>query len=225
MLGVHLLAGACSTEAPAVNAIENSNSTVNVAQTEPQEEGKLVLAFGDSLYAGYGLTPQQSFPAQLEKSLRDKGIAATVHNAGVSGDTSAAGLARLRFTLDGPPRTPDLALVGLGANDMLRGLDPVATERNLLAICKELQGRGIPIVMTGMLAAPNLGADYARRFNGLFPKVAKQCDAKLYPFFLADVITNRALMLPDRVHPNGTGIERIVTQIAPLIAGELQASR
>lgn len=208
-----------------MNAIENSNSTVNVAQTEPQEEGKLVLAFGDSLYAGYGLTPQQSFPAQLEKSLRDKGIAATVHNAGVSGDTSAAGLARLRFTLDGPPRTPDLALVGLGANDMLRGLDPVATERNLLAICKELQGRGIPIVMTGMLAAPNLGADYARRFNGLFPKVAKQCDAKLYPFFLADVITNRALMLPDRVHPNGTGIERIVTQIAPLIAGELQASR
>lgn len=208
-----------------MNAIENSNASAIAAQAEPKAEGKLVLAFGDSLYAGYGVAPRQSFPAQLEKSLRDQGIAATIHNAGVSGDTSAAGLARLRFTLDGLTRSPDLAIVGLGANDMLRGLDPAATESNLLAICKELQGRGIPVVLTGMLAAPNLGADYARRFNGLFPKVAAQCEAKLYPFFLADVITNRALMLPDRVHPNGTGIERIVGKIAPLIAGELRGSR
>ena len=205
-----------------MNASDKANGNTSTAELPPKEEGRLVLAFGDSLYAGYGLDPQQSFPAQLEKSLRSRGIATTVHNAGVSGDTSAAGLARLRFTLDGLPRKPDLALVGLGGNDMLRGLDPSTTQKNLLAICKELRGRGVPVVLTGMLAAPNLGADYVRRFNGLFPTVAAECDATLYPFFLQDVITNGALMLPDRVHPNGTGIARIVEKVEPLIARELK---
>ncbi|HEX8414988.1 MAG TPA: GDSL-type esterase/lipase family protein, partial [Sphingomicrobium sp.] len=113
-----------------MNASDKANGNTSTAELPPKEEGRLVLAFGDSLYAGYGLDPQQSFPAQLEKSLRSEGIAATVHNAGVSGDTSAAGLARLRFTLDGLPRKPDLALVGLGGNDMLRGLDPSTTQKN-----------------------------------------------------------------------------------------------
>lgn len=186
------------------------------------EEGKLVLAFGDSLYAGYGLAPAEAFPAQLEKALRQQGVAATVHNAGVSGDTSAAGLQRLSFTLDGLPRKPELAIVGLGGNDMLRGLDPAATRANLLEICRQLRRRGIRVVLTGMLAAPNLGRDYSSRFNGLFPQVAAQCGATLYPFFLDDVVTDRALMLADRVHPNASGVERIVAKIQPMIVRELQ---
>ncbi|MEO6360075.1 MAG: arylesterase [Sphingomicrobium sp.] len=188
---------------------------------EQIQEGKLVLAFGDSLYAGYGLAPNEAFPAQLEKALRQQGVVATVHNAGVSGDTSAAGLQRLNFTLDGLPRTPELAIVGLGGNDMLRGLDPAATRANLLEICQQLRRRGIKVVLTGMVAAPNLGRDYSSRFNALFPQVATQCGATLYPFFLDGVITDRTLMLPDRLHPNGSGVHRIVAKIQPMIAREL----
>jgi acyl-CoA thioesterase-1 len=218
LAAVHLLGTGCSSESqPATRA----EAPATKAQPPPQQEGKLVLAFGDSLYAGYGLAPSESFPAQLEKALRASGIAVNVRNAGVSGDTSAAGRERLQFTLGGLPRTPDLAIVGLGGNDMLRGLDPDVTRGNLLSICEQLRERGIPVLMTGMLAAPNLGQDYARRFNGLFPAVAKQCGAKLDPFFLQNVVTDPSLMLGDRIHPNAAGIARIVARIEPLIAREL----
>lgn len=221
LLGVHMIASGCSRDeesrAPAnIGAAAEPERTV-----EPVADGKLVLAFGDSLYAGYGLAPSESFPAVLEQALRSAGTPATVHNAGVSGDTSAAGFQRLKFTLDGLPRTPDLAIVGLGGNDMLRGLDPSETEANLLKICQELRRRDIKVVLTGMLAAPNLGPDYAQRFNALFPRTAEQCGAKLYPFFLKDVVTDRRLMLPDRVHPNAAGIRDIVRKIQPLIAEAL----
>lgn len=219
LVGVHLLGSGCSPDGQATsNAGESAAAPIAEA---PQQDGKLVLAFGDSLYAGYGLGPQESFPAQLEGALRQRGVAARVHNAGVSGDTTAAGLARLEFTLAGLPRTPDLALVGLGANDMLRGLDPSVTERNLLSICQQLRERGIAVVLTGMLAAPNLGQDYARKFNAVFPAVAKQCGAALDPFFLDSVITDRSLMLPDRIHPNGQGVSRIVARLEPVISREL----
>jgi acyl-CoA thioesterase-1 len=184
-------------------------------------DARLVVAFGDSLYAGYGVLPQQSFPAQLQKALAARGIAATVRNAGVSGDTSSAGLRRLAFTLDGLDRKPDLVMVNLGGNDMLRGIDPKETRANLTAICEELKRRGIPILLTGMIAAPNMGRDYADRFNPIYADLAKRYDAALYPFFLNGVVTDQALMLPDRIHPNPAGLETIVTKIVPLVAGAI----
>ena len=142
-------------------------------------------------------------------------------NAGVSGDTSAAGRDRLAFTLDGLPRKPDLVIVGLGGNDVLRGLDPVQTRANLDAILAELQKRGIPAVLTGMLAPPNMGADYAASFNSIFPDLSTKYDAPLYPFFLEGTLGNRALMLPDGIHPNEKGVQTIVDRVAPLIGKAL----
>lgn len=227
MVAVHLALGACSPQAPQSDAAAPGASAETpspaAAGPQPLGEGQLVLAFGDSLYAGYGLEPGESFPAQLEKALRQAGVAASVHNAGVSGETSAAGRQRLAFTLDGLKRTPELAIVGLGGNDMLRGLDPAQTRTNLLAICQELRRRGIKVVLTGMVAAPNLGQDYGRRFNAVFPDVAGACGATLYPFFLEDVISDEALMLADKIHPNDSGILRIVGRMTPLIARELRA--
>lgn len=225
MVSVHLIAAGCSPDNLSVN--RNNDSAVSAAPATPesQQDGLLVLAFGDSLYAGYGLAPHESFPAQLEKALRADGLTANVRNAGVSGETSAAGRQRLAFTLDGLSRKPDLALVGLGANDMLRGLDPAATRANLLAICTELRRRDIEVMLTGMLAAPNLGQDYSRRFNRIFPEVASSCGATLYPFFLDGVIAQPQLMLADRIHPNSAGIRRIVAAIKPAVAGELRKNQ
>jgi acyl-CoA thioesterase-1 len=222
LLGVQLLA-ACAEPASTNGQQEQPRADTPVAPA-PKPNDKLVLAFGDSLYAGYGLAPGEGLAPRLEQALRAGGVAATVRNAGVSGDTSAAGRQRLAFTLDGLPRAPDLALVGLGGNDMLRGIDPAETEKNLQEICAELRGRGVEVVLTGMLAAPNLGTEYGERFNSLFPRVAKSCGATLYPFFLEGVVTDPSLMLPDRVHPNRTGIQRVVAKLAPLVARELQGA-
>ena len=222
LAGVYLLGAGCSPDAQPTNAAMEVSSAP--AETETQADSKLVLAFGDSLYAGYGLAPNESFPAQLEQALRKGGAAAQVRNAGVSGDTSATGLERLGFTLAGLPRKPDLAIVGLGANDMLRGLDPAVTKQNLLAICRRLREDGIPVVLTGMVAAPNLGQDYGRRYNAIFPEVATDCGATLDPFFLEGVITNPKLMLEDRIHPNSDGIAKIVSRVRPVIAQELKRS-
>lgn len=193
----------------------------NAAASAEVADARLVVAFGDSLYAGYGVLPQESFPARLEKALAARGVAATVRNAGVSGDTSSAGLRRLAFTLDGLKRKPDLVMVNLGGNDMLRGIDPGETRANLTAICEELKRRGIPIMLTGMIAAPNMGRDYADRFNAIYPDLAKRYDATLYPFFLDGVVTDRTLMLPDSIHPNPKGIDAIVAKVGPLVAGVL----
>lgn len=222
MVSVHLVASGCSSERPTMNDNAGKDVSAATSASKPQTDGPLILAFGDSLYAGYGLAPDQSFPAQLEKAFQRDGLAVTVLNAGVSGETSAGGLQRLAFTLDGLPRKPDLALVGLGANDMLRGLDPATTSANLLAICEALRAREIDVMLTGMLAAPNLGQDYGSRFNRIFPEVVRRCGASLYPFFLEGVITEPQLLLPDRVHPNGAGIERIVDGIKPSITRELR---
>ena len=176
-----------------------------------------VLAFGDSLTAGYGLDPGQGFVPQLQAALKRQGIAAHIHDAGVSGDTSSGGKGRLKWTLDGLPRRPDLAIVELGANDMLRGVDPRVTEANLDAICAELKRRGIPILIAGMRAAPNLGPDYRRRFEGIYPMLARKYGAPLYPFFLAGVAGNRGLVLSDGLHPNAAGIRTIVAAILPTV--------
>jgi acyl-CoA thioesterase-1 len=174
-----------------------------------------VLAFGDSLTAGYGLPPGQGFAPQLEAMLRRSGVRAFVTNAGVSGNTAAQGRARLKWTLDGLREKPDLAIVALGANDMLRGLPPRQTRADLDAILAELKRRGIKVLIAGMLAAPNLGRDYRADYDSIFPDLARKYDATLYPFLLAGVAGNPALALPDRMHPNFQGIKRMVSGIAP----------
>lgn len=176
-----------------------------------------VLAFGDSLTAGYGLPAGQGFAPQLEDTLRRNGIRAHVTNAGVSGNTAGQGRARLRWTLDGLKVKPDLAIVALGANDMLRGLPPSRTREDLDAIMAEFKRRDIPVVMAGMLAPPNLGLRFMTEYNGIFPDLARRYDAALYPFFLAGVAGDPALNLPDRVHPNFQGIKRMVGGIAPTV--------
>ena len=222
LLAVQFVA-ACSQDAAPVpqQQAETRQATAKIAETADEQ---LVLAFGDSLYAGYGLDQDQSFPAVLERQLEGQGIPARVVNAGVSGDTTAAGLARLSFTLEGLPRKPDLAIVGLGANDALRGVDPSETRRNLDAIMSELARRGIPVVITGMMAPRNLGRDYSSRFDAIYPDLAKRYNARLDPFLLDGVITRPDLLLKDGIHPNAAGIEIMVKRVGPLVAQELRKS-
>ena len=202
-----------------------SSLPVAAAAAPAQADAPLILALGDSLTAGYGLDRGLGFAPQLQAALRRQGIKATVHDAGVSGDTTAGGRARLGWTLSGLPRKPDLAIVELGANDMLRGVDPKVTEANLDAIVGELRKRGIPVLVAGMLAAPNLDAAYRRRFDDLFPALARKHGATLYPFFLQGVAGNRSLAIADGIHPNFEGIKRIVTGILPTVQRALAAPR
>jgi len=180
-------------------------------------EEKLVVAFGDSLYAGYRLEPGEGFVPELQKSLRKAGINAKVHSAGVSGDTSAAGLRRFDFVLDSLKRKPDLVVIGLGGNDMLRGIKPEETTKNMEAMLQNLKKRGINSMLSGMLAAPNLGEEYSSKFNPLFPRLAKKYDAAFYPFFMDGVVGDTSLILSDGIHPNAEGIDIIVGKIAPVV--------
>jgi acyl-CoA thioesterase-1 len=178
---------------------------------------RLVLAFGDSLTAGYGLRPAEAFPAQLERALRREGLAVRVHNAGVSGDTSAAGRARLGWVLNGLKAKPDLVILELGANDMLRGLKPAETRANLEAMLVELKRRRVPVLLAGMLASPNMGPDFRRDFDRIFPDLARRHGARLYPFFMKGVAGQRPLLLADGMHPNARGVSVIVRGIAPQV--------
>ena len=182
----------------------------------------LVLAFGDSLTAGYGLDRGLGFAPQLQATLRRHGIAATVADGGVSGDTSQAGLARLGWTLDGLGRKPDLVIVELGANDMLRGLAPTLTRSNLDAILTELGKRRVKVVLAGMRAAPNLDPAYIASFERLYPALATKHGATLYPFFLDGVAGQRQMVQGDGMHPTFAGIKTIVTRIAPTITRALR---
>lgn len=216
-----LLLAACSPEkAPEPPASQTTQAAAPVPANAP-----VILAFGDSLYAGYQLNPGEGYPPRLEAALNASGVPARVVNAGVSGDTTAAALQRLTFTLDNQPVKPSLALVGLGGNDMLRGLPPSETRANLDAILTEFDKRGIPVVLTGMLAAPNLGADYQKQFNPIWPDLAKKHNAGLVPFFLAPVLGNKALMLEDNVHPNAQGVDKIVAATTQQVAQALKAAK
>ena len=176
-----------------------------------------ILAFGDSLMAGYGLPSGQGFAPQLEDTLRRTGVRAHVINAGVSGNTTANGRARVKWTLDGLKVKPDLAIVGLGANDMLRGYSPRQTREDLDFVLAEFKKRGIPVLVAGMLAPPNLGRQYMADYNSIFPDLARKYGAPIYPFFLAGVAGIPALNLPDRVHPNFQGIKKMVSGITPAV--------
>lgn len=186
---------------------------------------KLVLAFGDSLTAGYGLKPADSFPVRLEAALRRDGVAARVHNGGVSGDTTATGRARLAWGLAGLKAKPDLVIVELGANDMLRGFDPTQPRSNLDAILTELKRRRIPVLLAGMLAAPNMGAGYRKRFDTIYPALARKHGVPLYPFFMRGVAGNPALLQPDGLHPTPRGVMVIVRGMLPEVKAALATKR
>lgn len=184
-------------------------------------ERPLVLAFGDSLSAGYQLDQGLGFAPQLQAALRRHGIAARVADGGVSGDTTAAGRARLAWTLDGLGEKPDLVIVELGANDMLRSVDPAETERNLEAILTELERRDIPVLLAGMRAARNADPAFIRRFEALYPALAAKHRVAFYPFFLDGVTAVEGMTLPDRLHPNFRGVKEIVTRISGQVKAAL----
>jgi acyl-CoA thioesterase I len=181
-----------------------------------------MVALGDSLFAGYGLRKVESYPAKLEAALRARGINARIANAGVSGDTSAGGLERLAFTLNSQQRPPDLVIISLGGNDMLRGLPPEQTRANLDAILRELGRRKIPAVLMGLLAPPNLGTAFRGQFDAIYPALAKEHDAGLVPFFLAAVQDKPDLVQPDHIHPTAAGIEEIVAATVAEVAGAVK---
>jgi len=173
-----------------------------------------ILVFGDSLSAGLGLPANEAFPAQLEAHLKAQGIAAQVVNAGVSGDTTADGLARLDWSL---ADKPDLVVLELGANDMLRGVDPKLARANLDAMIGKIQAAGAKVLLAGMRAAPNWGAAYQKSFDAIYPELAKAHDVALYPFFLDGVAMRPALNQPDGLHPTARGVGIIVDRIAPYV--------
>ena len=173
-----------------------------------------ILALGDSLTAGYGLPARDAFPSQLERALNAAGVPAKLINAGVSGDTTAGGLARLDWALDDKP---DAVVLCLGANDALRGLDPAAMEVNLDRILGRLRTRGLPVLLAGMLAPPNMGAEYGRQYNAIFPRLAEKHGALFYPFFLDGVAAVPALNQADGMHPNADGVAAIVERILPRV--------
>jgi acyl-CoA thioesterase I len=183
----------------------------------PPPERPVVLAFGDSLTAGYGLDQGLGFVPQLQATLRRHGIKAEVVDGGVSGDTSEAGKARLGWTLDGMKRKPDLVILELGANDMLRGLDPKLTEANLDAMLGELKRRQMKVLVAGMRGAPNLDPAYVAKFEAIYPGLARKHGARLYPFFLEGVAAQPGMQLPDGMHPTYPGVKRIVTGITPAV--------
>ncbi|MGE0148604.1 MAG: arylesterase [Parvibaculaceae bacterium] len=172
-----------------------------------------ILAFGDSLTAGLGLEPGQAFPARLEAALEARGHDIVISNAGVSGDTATAAAERLEWSL-----APDIdgVIVELGANDALRGIAPEATERALDGILAELRRRRLPVLFAGMLAPRNLGADYGKRFDAIFPRLAAKHGVLFYPFFLDGVAAEPAFNQPDGLHPNSKGVDMIVQRILPI---------
>jgi acyl-CoA thioesterase-1 len=172
-----------------------------------------ILAFGDSLTAGLGLELQQAFPARLEAALKARGHDIVITNAGVSGDTSTAGAERLDWSL-----SPEIngVILELGSNDALRGIDPQETEKALDRILSALKQRKLPVLLAGMLAPRNLGADYGKEFDAIFPRLAAKHGVLFYPFFLAGVAAEPALNQPDGLHPNSKGVDMIVSRILPI---------
>ena len=173
-----------------------------------------LVALGDSLTAGYGLPQEAAFPVVLERALKAKGYNVEIANAGVSGDTASAGLDRLDWSV---PDGTDGVIVELGANDMLRGVDPSVPRQAIDGIVERLKQRGIPVMLAGMAASRNLGADYAQKFDSLYPDIAKKHDLVLYPFFLDGVAGERSLNLQDGIHPTAKGVEIIVARILPAV--------
>lgn len=173
-----------------------------------------IVAFGDSLTAGYQLPMSAAFPAQLEKALKAKGLAVEIANAGVSGDTASGGLSRLDWSV---PDGTDAVIVELGANDMLRGVDPKVTRAALEQIVTRLKQRGIEVLLAGMRAVSNYGEDYTKQFNAIYPELATTHNLVFYPFFLDGIAADAKLNQRDGLHPTEAGVETIVTRITPKV--------
>jgi acyl-CoA thioesterase I len=219
LLGLLTLA-ACDARVPALPAKDEVSSAPDIPVVGKEQR---ILALGDSLFAGYGLEPGESYPAKLEAALRAQGINARIANAGVSGNTTADGLQRLAFTLNSQKAPPALVIISLGGNDMLRGLPPAQTRANLDAILKELGKRKIPALLMGMLAPPNLGADYRGAFDSIYPALARKHRAALVPFFLQAVQDKPDLVQPDHIHPTARGIEEIVAATSKVVRSAMGA--
>ena len=185
-----------------------------------RSRGQIVTILGDSITAGYGLGAAEAFPAQLQRALQRLGVRALVRGAGVSGDTTAGGLARVDFSVQ--PDT-SLCIVALGGNDLLQGLEPAAARANLEAIVRKLRARGIKVVLCGLRAPGGLNARYARDYDAVFPAVAHRTGVPLYPDLLAGVEQNASLNQRDGIHPNPTGVRIITARLAPVIARALGA--
>ncbi|MBG3877432.1 arylesterase [Desulfovibrio oxamicus] len=179
-----------------------------------------ILVLGDSLVAGHGLGAGDAFPERLGAALHAKGRPVRITNAGVSGDTSAGGLARAEWSL---ADKPDLLILELGANDGLRGLPVEDLRRNLSAIIELCRANGVRVLLAGMRAPRNMGPDYTRRFDAVYPELAAQYGLTLYPFFLDGVALDRSLNLPDGMHPNPKGVQVIVERMLPVVERELDA--
>ncbi|MRX35450.1 arylesterase [Aminobacter sp. MDW-2] len=173
-----------------------------------------IVGFGDSLMAGYGLNPGESFPEKLEKALRNNGHDVVITNAGVSGDTTSGGLSRLDWSV---PDGTQLVILELGANDMLRGIDPALVEQNLDKMLARLRERKIEVLLAGMVAAPNLGHAYGEQFGTIYPRLAEKYGVTLYPFFLDGVAGDPKLLLEDGMHPTAEGIDRMVAKALPTV--------
>lgn len=217
---VALLLAGCADEPPPVPA-EREAGSERAPQAQVTGEERRILAFGDSLFAGYGLAPDEGYPEKLEAALRARGINARVADAGISGDTTAGGRQRIAFVLDAMERAPDLALVELGGNDLLRGLSPAEAKANLAAILEELRSRGIPAVLYGMRAPPNAGPEYQAAFDAMYPDLAREYGAVLVPFFMEPLAGKPALVQGDRIHPTAAGIEAMVAATVDAVAGAL----
>lgn len=190
-----------------------SVSLVNPARAEPAQ--KIILAFGDSLTAGYGIPLEKSFPAQLEEKLTAEGHNVKVINAGVSGDTTSGGLTRLAWTLE--QHRPDFVILELGANDMLRGIDPDVTKNNLQKMLDILKEKKLPVLLAGMKASPNLGLLFSGRYEKIYKSLAKEYDSVYYPFFLEGAAMETGMVLEDGLHPNAEGIKIITDRIYPSV--------
>jgi acyl-CoA thioesterase I len=186
-----------------------------ISSTPSRAHIPVILDFGDSLSAGYGLAPEQAFPAKLEAALLQQGIEVRVVNGGISGDTTAGGLARLDWAL---ADKPDLVILELGANDALRGIDPVTVRDNLDKMMGKIEASGTKMLLIGMLAPPNWGVEYENAFDRIFPELAKVHDVPLYPFFLEGVAMKPELNQPDGLHPNERGVAVLVDRLAPVVA-------
>jgi len=173
-----------------------------------------LVGFGDSLMAGYQLPPGDGFPEKLQAALKAKGVDISIANAGVSGDTTAGGLARIDWSV---PDGADGVILELGANDALRGIPPEESERNLDQMIARLKERGVAVLLVGMLAPPNMGGDFAARFNPIYEKLARKHGVALYPFFLDGVALDAGLKLDDGMHPNSKGVDVMVEKMEPAI--------
>jgi len=210
---------AAEDAAPAAEIAEDGAPALPVIPVMGPE--RRIIAFGDSLFAGYNLDPRDAYPEKLENALRAKGINADVINAGVSGDTSAAGLQRLEFTLAAQDVPPALFILELGGNDLLRGIQPDETKANLAKMLAVLQAQKVPVLLMGMRSPPNYGPEYQAQFDAIYRDLAKDYGAKLIPFWLEDIYRQPQLFQADRIHPTAEGIELLVASTLAEVEGAL----